>query len=217
MKNLLKFSLFLMGMTILTGCPPANTTTTSTNSAVQASSSDNGTEQFIPWTRATAQKYHVTSTDLQQIQFYSQGGQITLDYDTVTNSKHVENGVLLLQNFPVVNQVLVNEKTPGVMVSNVNINEDRNKSPRLYIKFENGGVNRYLPFVLSTDGRYYFALDQTGSKLIIPYDNQTYTASKSCQSVYLAVRIDEKGDVKTHPRVAEGVVIGVPGDTNPAK
>jgi len=155
-----------------------------------------------------ARDYNLTIEDQFQVQYFTAGGQIVLDDLVLMKEKNVTSeGVIELKKTPAVQQVRIQNNTPGVMDS---IHLDAKNVPLiLFVRVEQDGVNRFLPFVHAANDYYYFALNAPikNGKLQIKYDNITYSASPSCRNVYLAVKINEQSNPATITRDAQGVRI----------
>ncbi len=189
MKNLLKLSLFLIGMTILAGCPPANTVTKSpptTSSPVQTGE----TKVYIPWTVEVAKEYNVVTEDLFQMQFYVDGGELLLTHMDTLRSKRVVGGVLQLGLSNPIGGVHAKVRTLAKVVA---VDKERATSPYwICVVVEHGGLKRSVYFVQSSrDGRYYFSGDKrpVNGKVAIMYDNKQHTASASNQLLYYKVSL----------------------------
>jgi len=154
----------------------------------------------IPFTNYDIEKYNLDEASLQKIQFFI-SNDITLQRGENTNEAQEfdANGKLIVSKSATIDEILIKEGTPGVMIKRLSEN-------RLAISFDVTDDNKYLVFGDPNNrGRYYLmASEWKQGKGKINYGDKIFYIISGGEGAYLKYKMQNNTENKKSISVEKG-------------
>ncbi len=163
-----------------------------------AASACTTTQRLVPFTATVQRDTGLSNEQLKKVQFYT-SSRIVLYREIGKNRTEVVSGEIKIIDGKEVEQIVIRENTPGIVVSNTTGN-------RLAISFE-AGKDRAIIFgsVKQRRGAYtILARDWEGNSAIIDYDGKAYKLAPQSSNAILLVNLKKLNAHKVNNRTAAG-------------
>ena len=155
-------------------------------------------QRLVPFTSSVQRDTGLSNEQLKKVQFYT-SSRIVLYRQIGKSTTEVISGEIKIIDGKEVEQIVIKENTPGIVVSNTTGN-------RLAISFE-AGQDRAIIFgsVKQRRGAYtILARDWEGNAAIIDYDGKEYRLAPQSSNAILLVNLKKLNARKVKYRTAAG-------------
>lgn len=156
-----------------------------------------GCSNKIPMTKKIRDQYDLTTEELQRLQYYI-SDEVTFKREQDLKKPHyIEDGVLVTRKEKIVDEIVIEKKTPGVAV---NVSPKKNT---LSVSFEQGFD---FPFKISGSGGKYVLrrTDEQHHRQKFYFNNIKYIAYPTALHPHLLIEKEALDDLIEARRVLEG-------------
>lgn len=155
-------------------------------------------KNLVPYTNAMKNQHHWTNDQVKRIQFYV-SHDIVLYHDVQEGSTQIEHGKIKTINGRKVQEIIIRQGTPGVVV-------EIPKENKMYVSFEISD-DRYLSFGVNPNANDRYVLlasDWNAGVGKVHYAGDEYYTNPESKYGYLMVDLRKIQKMEVSQRVAKG-------------